>query len=78
MGKIGIIIVIIFGISSLPISVEAVDPKPEEPAIAPVVIEEETDDKIEQHAPSIKVGSTRKFLNKGPLSAPEEDDWYYY
>jgi len=50
-------------------------PKPAEKAVVP---EEDDKEKIEQHAPSIDVGDTRKFMKDSPLSASEEDEWYYY
>ena len=50
---------------------------PEKPAERAAPTEEEAE-KVEQHAPTIEVGDTRRFVKESPLSASEEDDWYSY
>ena len=60
--------------------VYAVDPKPEKIPEKSVV--EQTpqmgEKKTEQHAPTIDVGDTRKFMKNSPLSRAKEDEWSYY
>ncbi len=62
---------------SIAIPVWAIDPKPQKASEKPVPQEEEGE-KIEQHAPSVEVGDTRKFMRHSPLSSAKEDDWDYY
>ncbi len=40
--------------------------------------EEEQEEKLEQHAPSIDIGDTGKFVKESPLSAAKEDEWASY
>ena len=60
--------------------VYALDPKPEKPSEKPVVDEPAQlgEKKPEQHAPTIDVGDTRKFMKNSPLSRAEEDEWSFY
>jgi hypothetical protein len=54
------------------------DSTPARPAEAPVPTAEE-EQKIEQHAPTIDVGDTRRFASSSPLSAAkDEEEWYQY
>ena len=56
----------------------ALDPAPPNPDVKAVEVEKEGEapkEKIEQHAPTIEVGDTRKFMKNGPLSASKEDEW---
>jgi len=56
----------------------ALDPAPPNPDVKAVEVEEEgakPKEKIEQHAPTIEVGDTRKFMKAGPLSTAPEDEW---
>jgi len=59
--------------------VYALDNAPAKPAEKPVVAVADDKEKIEQHAPTIDVGDTRRFAASGPLSASkEEEEWYQY
>ena len=56
----------------------ALDPAPPTPEVKAVEVQEEGEEpkeKIEQHAPTIEVGDTRKFMKAGPLSTAPEDEW---
>lgn len=72
-----IVIVSILAIG-MPCVWSAEDHRMHQPAEKVVVPEEGRKEKVEQHAPSIEVGDTRKFVKNSPLSAAQEDDWYYY